>query len=271
MTSVYLFRLSGRGLQERYPHALIYDASKNLLGEASSHTYRGTAWAVRTPDFEGPMAFDSPAIRYLSHDPPTTPQSDLGDRGARDESVTREGCACPACDEESGAGHGAGDNDGHRFCYTCELAGCSEESVHCGDDQLCGCGGKGWEVFNEDPEAGVLGQVQRCDCEILPDEEAAYDSATAAGLLVDAEGNVLARPWGVYAAQDRRQAQVEALRRLLIRAGRLLGSCPPRIQFYALKNRVFCDKCTMQLEYAGELQDFEQWIAQGKILGFRKA
>jgi len=136
---------------------------------------------------------------------------------------------------------------------------------------LCGCDGKGWAVFNDDPEAGLPGRVQRCDCEILPDEEAAYDSATAAGLLVDAEGNVLAEPWGVYAAEARCQVKVEVLRRRLAQAGRLLGSCPPDIRFYALKNRVFCVESTTQLDYSGELQDFEQWIAQGKIRGFHPA
>ncbi len=124
--------------------------------------------------------------------------------------------------------------------------------------ELCGCEGKGWEIFNEDPESGRLGEVQACDCGILPDDEAAYNSASAAGLLVDAQGHVLAEPWGVYADQARRQSQIEALRRKLIWYGRLLGSCPPGVQFFALKNRVFCDRSTIQLDYAGALKDFEQ-------------
>ena len=273
MTTVYLFRLIGRGMLERYPQATVYDTSNNLLGEATSSSYSGTQWAVHTRDFAGPLAFDSPAIRYLPQDPLETLLSDPGHPEPRTESLSHEGCACPWCEEQSGAGHATGDHDGHRFCYACELAGCSEDAVHCGgeDDVPCGCEGKGWSVYNEDPEAGCLGQVQRCDCEILPDEESAYDSATAAGLLVDAQGNVLAEPWGVYAAQARRQAQIEALRRRLVWNGRLLGSYPPGVQFFALKNHVFCDRSTTQLDYAGELKDFEQWIAQGKIPGFHPA
>jgi hypothetical protein len=264
-------------MRERLPRALVYDTSKNLLGEATSSIYNGTAWEVHTRDFTGHLAFDSPLIRYLPQEPPATLHPDRLEARAnslwRASDLPEEDCACPGCDEPSQAGHRSEDNDARRFCYACELAGCSEDSVHCNgeDEVLCGFDGKGSEVFNEDPEAGILGQVQRCDCEILPDDEAAYEAATAAGLLVDAEGNVLAEPWGIYAAEARRQVQMEVLRSRLIQAGRLLGSCPPGIRFYALKNRVFCDKSTTQLDYSGELQDFEQLIAQGRLPGFHPA
>lgn len=42
-------------------------------------------------------------------------------------------CGCPDCDEESGAGHGCGDNNGHLFCYVCTLAGCSETRSECSE------------------------------------------------------------------------------------------------------------------------------------------
>ncbi|MBW8878811.1 MAG: hypothetical protein JF614_27965 [Acidobacteria bacterium] len=139
------------------------------------------------------------------------------------------------------------------------------------DEILCGCGGKGWEVFNADPDAGRLGDVQRCDCGILPDDESAYDAASAAGLLVDVNGNVLPQPWGAYAAEVRRQRRVEALQRRLSQSGRLLGTCSPRIRFYALGNHVFCDKSTTQVHYSTTLQDFETMIARSELPGFRPA
>jgi len=266
MPTLFLFRHKVKGTLERYPQATVYDTSYNLLGDAISSTFRGTAWDVQTQHFKGFMAFDSPLIRYLPHDPPAPLRS-----GQLDPEALC--CACPWCEEESEAGHGAGDSDGHRFCYACELAGCSEDTARCGggEDEFCGCQGKGWKIFNEDPESERLGEVQACDCGILPDDEAAYTSAAAAGLLIDAQGHVLAEPWGVYADQARRQSQLEALCRKLFWYGRLLGSCPPGVQFFALKNRVFCDRSTIHLDYAGELEDFEQWIAEGKIPGFRPA
>ncbi|HEX4959754.1 MAG TPA: hypothetical protein VF173_02865 [Thermoanaerobaculia bacterium] len=138
------------------------------------------------------------------------------------------------------------------------------------DEDLCGCGGKGWAVFNEDPANAVLGKIQRCDeCALLPDDETTYDAAAAAGLLVDAEGKVLAPPGGVYAAEARRQRRVSSLRRRLVRFGRLLGFCTPQIHFYVLGNHVFCDKSTAQVDYAGTLPEFERMIAESKLPGFR--
>ncbi len=125
MTAVYLFRLKNQGTLERYPQATIYDDSFNLLGEATSYTFRGTAWDVQAQHFRGFMAFDSPLLRYLPHDPPAPLRSEELDPEA-------QGCACPWCEEERGAGHGTGDSDGHRFCYACELAGCSEDTARCG-------------------------------------------------------------------------------------------------------------------------------------------
>jgi hypothetical protein len=140
-----------------------------------------------------------------------------------------------------------------------------------GKDILCGCGGKGWEVVNADPDAGRLGEVQCCDCGLLPDAEAAYDSASAAGLLIDVEGNVLPQPWGAYAAAARRQRRVEALRQRLTGSGRLLGTCSPDIRFYALGKHVFCDKSLARVEYSTTLQEFEALIAKRGLPGFRPA
>ncbi len=112
---------------------------------------------------------------------------------SHDDSEDPDGCACPACDEESGAGHGSGDNDGHLFCNACELAGCSEIKAACGEP-YDDCGGKGWEIFNEDPDSGDLGDVQRCDtCRLLYDDDA-WEAARLAGYVVAEDGSVLAHP-----------------------------------------------------------------------------
>jgi hypothetical protein len=146
------------------------------------------------------------------------------------------------------------------------------QGLEAGEDEfLCECGGKGWKVFNQDPEAGRLGVVQRCHCELLPDEEAAYDAAAAAGLLLDVEGNVLPQPWGSYASEVRRRHRVEALRRRLTGSGRLLGTCSPEIRFYALGKHVFCDKSTARVDYSTTLEEFEALILRGEIPGFRPA
>ena len=103
-------------------------------------------------------------------------------------------CACPGCDEDSGAGHGSGDNDGHLFCNVCELAGCSEDQAAC-DEPCDDCAGKGWDIFNEDPDTGELGDIQRCDsCLLLEDDDTAWAAARLAGYVVDADGNVLSHP-----------------------------------------------------------------------------
>ena len=45
------------------------------------------------------------------------------------------------------------------------------------------CAGKGWDVYNEDPEAGYLGEVQRCDtCKMFATENEAWAAASASGL-----------------------------------------------------------------------------------------
>ena len=139
------------------------------------------------------------------------------------------------------------------------------------DEPPCGCRGKGWEVLNQDPDAGELGKIRRCHCEFLPDDETAYDAASADGLLVDVNGRVLPHPWGVYAAQVRRQRQAEALRRRLAGAGKLLGTCSPHIHFYALGQNVFCDKSLVRVEYSATLEEFEALVARDELPGFRPA
>jgi hypothetical protein len=139
------------------------------------------------------------------------------------------------------------------------------------DEPLCRCGGKGWEVLDPDPDAGKLGKIQRCRCELLPADETAYDAASADGLLVDVEGRVLPNPWGGYAAQVRRQRQAEALRRRLAGAGKLLGTCSPHIRFYALGKNVFCDKSLVRVEYSATLEEFEALVARDQLPGFRPA
>jgi hypothetical protein len=139
------------------------------------------------------------------------------------------------------------------------------------DGLLCGCGGKGWEVFNADPDTGRLGDVQCCDCGRLPDEETAYESAASAGVLVDVDGNVLPNPWGAYADEVRRQRSEENLRQMLNRSGRLIGTCSPNIRFFALGKHVFCDKTTARVRYTSSLQDFEAMLANNELPGFSPA
>lgn len=56
------------------------------------------------------------------------------------------------------------------------------------------CGGRGWEIFNDDTEEFPLGQVQACDCGLLEDDEQAYERAVAAGYVVGSFGYVHRRP-----------------------------------------------------------------------------
>jgi len=52
----------------------------------------------------------------------------------------------------------------------------------------CDCGG--WDIFNADPEAGYLGEIQRCDtCDQLPDDETAAELARAQGFVVTLRDN----------------------------------------------------------------------------------
>jgi hypothetical protein len=175
---------------------------------------------------------------------------------------------------DSFVGHLPFDSPDIRYIASSAPPAAAEEPIECGDDEepfLCGCGGKGWEVFNDDPDAGRLGEVHRCDCGLLPDDEAAYEAASATGLFVDVDGNVLPQPWGAYAAAARRQRRVEALRQRLTGSGRLLGTCSPDIRFYALGKHVFCDRSLARVEYSTTLQDFEALIAKRGLPGYRPA
>jgi len=110
-----------------------------------------------------------------------------------DNKLESDLCVCPGCDEESGAGHGASDHLGHRFCYSCHLAGCSGVAACCLEPE-CGCT-DGWAIFNGDPDSDYLGVVQRCDsCRVFPNDEEAWRAAMAAGYLVDGEGTVIRLP-----------------------------------------------------------------------------
>jgi hypothetical protein len=149
----------------------------------------------------------------------------------------------------------------------------AEDPGPCGQEDafLCGCGGQGWAIFNADPDVGRLGDVQCCDCGRLPDDEAAYESAASAGVLVDVDGEVLPNPWGAYADEVRRQRSEENLRKMLNRSGRLIGICSPNILFFALGRHVFCDKTSAKVRYTSSLENFEAMLAKGEIPGFSPA
>jgi len=51
-------RLTGNGLQERYPSGDVVDIDGNVVGMASSYTYGGNAFAVHTRPFAGYVRFD---------------------------------------------------------------------------------------------------------------------------------------------------------------------------------------------------------------------
>ena len=57
-----------------------------------------------------------------------------------------------------------------------------------GDDSttdVCDCGGQGWEIFNEDPDTGYLGEIQACDtCRLVPDDDTAAELASSNGYVV---------------------------------------------------------------------------------------
>lgn len=48
-----------------YPRGRVVDDYGNTIGEASSYTYGGTAWAVHTREFGGYLPFDSACIEYV--------------------------------------------------------------------------------------------------------------------------------------------------------------------------------------------------------------
>jgi len=80
---------------------------------------------------------------------------------------------------------------------------CGEYESECVCGEPCPeCGGKGWDIYNDNTESGYRGEVQRCDCGTLATEEEACAAARAAGVRVGASGKVL--PGGVdpYALQE---------------------------------------------------------------------
>lgn len=146
-----------------------------------------------------------------------------------------------------------------------------EEEIVFDNAPHCGCAGKGWEVFNADPYAGELGDVQRCDeCARFPFDEDAQDAARFTGLLVGLDGKVLSEPEGIFPSIARQQAMNQILRARFAEAGRLLGSTVSAC-FYVLADRVYCDSSTTQLQYAGRLADFGKKLARGTVPGFRRA
>jgi hypothetical protein len=51
--------------------------------------------------------------------------------------------------------------------------------------EVCDCGDQGWEVFNEDPDTGYLGEIQACDtCQLVPDDDTAAEFASLKGYVV---------------------------------------------------------------------------------------
>jgi hypothetical protein len=53
------------------------------------------------------------------------------------------------------------------------------------DCDVCDCGDQGWEVFNEDPDTGYLGEIQACDtCQLVPDDDTAAELASSKGYVV---------------------------------------------------------------------------------------
>jgi hypothetical protein len=51
--------------------------------------------------------------------------------------------------------------------------------------EVCDCGGQGWEIFNEDPDTGYLGEIQACDtCRLVPDDDTAAELASSKGYVV---------------------------------------------------------------------------------------
>jgi hypothetical protein len=50
---------------------------------------------------------------------------------------------------------------------------------------VCDCGGKGWDVFNDDPDTGYLGEIQACDlCRPVLGDDAAAELASSKGYVV---------------------------------------------------------------------------------------
>ena len=135
----------------------------------------------------------------------------------------------------------------------------------------CACGGKGWEVFNDDPAAGQLGEVQRCDdCRIFATEEEAHDAARFAGRLVALDGNLLPEPTGPWSNLEREMTLVPIVRARIAQDGRLLGT-DLGTTYSVLGTRVYRDAGPWRLEYCGELADFERTLARGGLPFFRRA
>lgn len=58
MTTRFPLNLQSRGFEECYSKAAVHDTSNQPLGEATSEACGG-AWARRTPELSGHLAFDS--------------------------------------------------------------------------------------------------------------------------------------------------------------------------------------------------------------------
>jgi hypothetical protein len=67
------------------------------------------------------------------------------------------------------------------------------------DDDCAPCHGRGWDIVLDDPAAGDLGEIQRCDlCKQLHGDFAACQAARTAGFLVSDDYQVLAYPPGFH-------------------------------------------------------------------------
>jgi len=56
------------------------------------------------------------------------------------------------------------------------------------------CEDRGWAIFNEAPKEGYLGEVQACDCGLLPSDEEALEAARSAGWSVSDSYQILVVP-----------------------------------------------------------------------------
>jgi hypothetical protein len=65
------------------------------------------------------------------------------------------------------------------------------------DDGCVSCHRRGWDIVHDDPAAGELGEIQRCDdCKVLRDDFAACEAARTAGFLVGDDYQIVAYPPG---------------------------------------------------------------------------
>jgi hypothetical protein len=103
-----------------------------------------------------------------------------------------------------------------------------------------------------------------------PTDEDAQHAARSTGLLVDLEGKVLPEPEGPFPYIERNQTMIALLRARIADVGRLLATVEGA-RFYVLADRVYCHLSTTQLQYSGQLSDFERQVARGQVPGFRRA